>query len=268
MNSSETPHTRKAKIACRSYLADRGFKITETEVGYNGGKYIADVMGYNTYPLYSELIKFGLIEPHKKSQTFGEGDNSFDIFFNDETEANKLRSELGLPLIALIEVKTSRADFLRDKEKFSGIYAHLNFLAAPRAVLSPQEVPSGWWWLRLNDDCERVTRLYKGGKTKVLKDSERLAFVMSITNRNYNVERYSNFRNMIADIKEREDEYMPQRYYKVLQGIDNYLSDKRGLYSSLEHALYCNGIIKRNGAPRHVIRLVNKIDEAIKKARE
>lgn len=63
----------------------------------------------------------------------------------------------------LIECKTSRADFHADRNKFFRRYeengvGHVRYFAAPRGVLSPEDMPDGWGLLEISDHQVRIRK--------------------------------------------------------------------------------------------------------------
>jgi hypothetical protein len=98
----------------------------------------------------------------------------------------------------LIEVKVSRADFLRDKKKYhrrivSAGMGDFRYFMAPLGLLSVDEVPDGWGLLEVKDN-----RVLKSKAATSLPKNERaeIGFIASLMRRNedlmkkvYDVER-------------------------------------------------------------------------------
>lgn len=145
--------------AAIAYLADRGFYPIETEVcvgqkpnkqGYQQAGWIADVASF-CFPTMTEMRKLKLRHPRIKI----------------ESNHDELRYIYGHIFTAMVEVKTTRADFKKDlATKFNGhIYpAHLCYLAIPKDMISTNEFPRGWICLEIYPETNRVKRHWAIGE--------------------------------------------------------------------------------------------------------
>jgi len=106
--------------------------------------WVADLASF-VYPIPSQLRKLRLFG---KRQIIEESYRSEDIFLR----------HYGSLLTAIVEVKTSRRDFRKDK-KFSGqvFPAHLCYLAYPKGLI--EKVPEGWIGLVVKEDGSRLLRI-------------------------------------------------------------------------------------------------------------
>lgn len=134
-------------IACAiGYLANRGFHPIETEVAVASG-WIADIASF-CYPTPMEMKNLGI-----KAQRL-----------RIESDYGEIQFEYGHLLTALVEVKTTKADFKKDlNKKFSGqkYPAHLCYLAYPKDMnIDATEIPMGWIGLEVYPS-ERTIRKFR-----------------------------------------------------------------------------------------------------------
>jgi len=69
----------------------------------------------------------------------------------------------------VIEVKTSRSDFLRDKKKFFRLYPEMGvgdfrYYLCPTGIVKPEDVPEKWGliWVGENQKCKVVKEILNG----------------------------------------------------------------------------------------------------------
>lgn len=153
LDVNKTAATHRATATAVYYLAQRGYKPIETEVGVYDG-WVADIASF-VYPTTTELKKLKLLRKEERGgyrvvpvdAKYHEGLN-----FTDRYGAG--------PFTAIVEVKTTKADFLKDVGfKFSGkiFPAHFCYVAYPKNL--GVSVPHGWIGLLLNDECDRVVKV-------------------------------------------------------------------------------------------------------------
>lgn len=133
-NKSDLTHNVTA--LAMAYLENRGFKPIETEVFVrNYG--VADVGGIVS-PTPTEAARLRLAN----AQKFGLADQSY----------GEITFRYGPLLTGIIEVKVSRSDFTNDiQSKFSDNWpAHLCYLAYPKGLIEPHELPQGWMGLEMD----------------------------------------------------------------------------------------------------------------------
>lgn len=132
-DANKSPLTRKVTAMALMWLADRGFKPLAKEVPICQG-WIADIAGMAVLTR-TEAIELKLIERNRKAMYLKESD----------WEARY--RELPSPISCLVEVKVSRADFLKDQSRKFGSgtpHAHLNYVAVPADLVLSLEVPLDW----------------------------------------------------------------------------------------------------------------------------
>lgn len=139
IDRNKTATTHHITAAAVAYLDMRGCKPIETEVGIGLGeavKYgIADIASF-VYPTHTEISKLKIRR-----------------FCRDEIN--------GQLLTVVVEVKASRPDFQKDKKrKFKIFPANLCYLAYPKGLLKPDEVPEGWLGLEATKDERSIWRTH------------------------------------------------------------------------------------------------------------
>jgi len=135
LDRNKTTMTHNVTSLAMIYLENRGFKPIETEVCIDGYG-IADVASF-VYPTPTEVKKLRLANQKR----FG---------LTDTSCYQEISFRYGPMLTAVVEVKTSRADFLKDKDKFKLHPAHLCYLAYQKGILDKNELPLGWLGLEVN----------------------------------------------------------------------------------------------------------------------
>jgi hypothetical protein len=63
-------------------------------------------------------------------------------------------------MTCLVEIKTSRADFLRDDKWECESPADLSYVAMPSGIASIQECPATWGKIVLSENCDRVIKTH------------------------------------------------------------------------------------------------------------
>lgn len=139
IDRNKTVTTHHITAAAAAYLDVRGCKPIETEVGIGYGKAvkygIADIASF-VYPTHTEISKLKIRR-----------------FCRDEIN--------GQLLTVVVEVKASRPDFQKDKKrKFKIFPANLCYLAYPKGLLKPDEVPEGWLGLEATKDERSIWRTH------------------------------------------------------------------------------------------------------------
>lgn len=148
-NKSALTHRLTAVAA--GYLDGMGFKPVETEVPVAQG-WVADLASF-TYPTRTEVRKL-----HMDKQLAN---------WVDLEDADHVLQFVGPgPLTAIVEVKATKADFAKDrKRKFLRPMppAHFCFLAYPRGIVEPDDIPYGWYGL---ETAAQGTKLLKVHRTR------------------------------------------------------------------------------------------------------
>jgi hypothetical protein len=144
LDRNKSDLTHRITALSMAYLMNVGFRPVETEVAVAGG-WVADVASF-CLPTPTETRRLKL--------------RSINRFGFESCEYGEIQFQYGPLLTAIIEVKTTRADFLKDKQrKFSGIFpAHLCYLAYPKDVVEPNELPRGWQGLEMTSTGNMLRR--------------------------------------------------------------------------------------------------------------
>lgn len=150
LDLNKTAKTHRATAVASYYLAARGYKPIETEVGVFDG-WITDLASY-VYPTNTELKKMKILNMEERSgRKILSTDDSLTYF--------EKRHGVG-PFTAIVEVKVTKADFQKDIDfKFSGriFPAHFCYVVYPLKL--DVELPKGWIGILLNDKCDRVVKM-------------------------------------------------------------------------------------------------------------
>lgn len=144
-NKSATTH-RVTAIAA-AYLRRCGCKPLETEVPISNDWGIADLGGF-VYPTHTEAEQLKLF--HGVDITGG------------QPNFEELIWRFGHLFTVICEVKVTRGDFQRDRKgKFSQRHpAHLCFLAYPKKMMDPKELPEGWFGLAADVERGCLQKVY------------------------------------------------------------------------------------------------------------
>lgn len=144
LDRNKTNLTHRITALSMIYLKHRGFSPIETEVSVENG-WIADIASFCT-PNMTETSRLRL--------------RSISRFGLKELDSGEIRFCYGPLLTAIVEVKISRNDFLKDKErKFSGTFpAHLCYLAYPKDMLDENEIPRGWMVLEMTKNGAQIRK--------------------------------------------------------------------------------------------------------------
>jgi hypothetical protein len=167
-DANKTPLTRAVTQTAMLWMRERGFKPLACEVPVREG-WCADIAGL-TVPTRGEAMKLRLMGPRPKWNP-GPG-------FREQHDAREAAyMAIPSPLAAVMEVKVTRADFLRDRtRKFAGpAPAHLCYLAVPAGLLKPEEYPIGWGMVICSQDGGMVRQ---SPKTAVLHAVEPAAILL------------------------------------------------------------------------------------------
>ena len=154
-NKSQATHAATAAVA--AWMDNMGVKAVESEVAV-GQSWIADLAGMWD-PTYTEL---------RRSHAFKRLEWLKDV--SDGARLPKFYHHMGSPITVLVEVKTDRGDFLKDRGRKYGwgtkpayrpAPAHLCIIAAPKQVVQDDEAmqlsSAGWGVLQLSKSCDRVS---------------------------------------------------------------------------------------------------------------
>ena len=149
---NKTALTHRVTAVAAAALDSLGCKPVETEVEISPG-WIADVASY-WYPTRTEAKRFGLQNitlPARLVDTELDGDD-LDM---------QLRCWGAGPLTVAVEVKTTPGDFRGDRKWLLPPPAHICILAFPSGVVSPDDLPKGWYGLETTKNGHRVRKWHR-----------------------------------------------------------------------------------------------------------
>ena len=148
LDRNKTALTHRVTATAVAYLDGLGCKPVETEVPISSD-WVADVASY-WYPTRTEAKRLHLRGLAR------------EIMGNEENTYNPIERAWGEgPFTVLVEVKTSLADFKRDKKKWSQWPAHLCFVAYPTGLLSIDDIPAGWYGMQITKNGSGVYRVHR-----------------------------------------------------------------------------------------------------------
>lgn len=145
LDENKTALTHRVTAIAAGYLDGAGFKPIETEVPVAAG-WIADLASF-VDPTRTEARKLKLVSA-KRGQI-------------GEQEYQELMWHCGPYLTALVEVKVTPGDFRKDIDrKFNCPHppAHLLYLAYPRGMIEPDQIPAGWLGLETSKEGTRLLK--------------------------------------------------------------------------------------------------------------
>ncbi len=130
------------------WLKEKGFKPVQTEVRITNG-WVADIASI-LRPTQTELLDLKLIrKPPKWSP-----ETRKDVA-EWSADVREMKRQI---FTSLVEVKTSRNDFISDHKWDLPQPTNLAYLAVPKGLISEGEWPVGWGILEFSDDLIRARR--------------------------------------------------------------------------------------------------------------
>ncbi len=223
---NKTPITKDVTAAAALWLQEHGFKPIETEVHCAEG-WVADLAAV-IVPTTTELIDLKLVPRHPPYRD-QEAYTAWDV------RAGALKRRM----TALVEVKTTRADFRSDQtHKWTSIPpTALAFLAVPGDLIRPEEWPTGWGILEFVEGKIKYRRAPEVRESPANADAD---IILEIAIRRDHFTRYERSRDLQR--KERvisAEHKMVQRFDQIARVA---LSILYGQYENVETALSSNGI--------------------------
>lgn len=247
---NKTELTRQVTSAALTYLDERGCKPLETEVPIQSG-WVADVAGVID-PTETELIKLKLVRckpPWKSSPEI--------------RQAWEVTKDAAWQLMTvLVEVKTSRSDFVGDKKWKLPIPTNLAYIAAPATLkIADEEIPDGWGVLTYHEgqDCVRCRRVPKINQATVEQQRD---VILSVAVRRDHDTRYERLRELQREIRARQNEDVSRT--RSLKAMSAMAAIVNGEHGSIQGALDYHGV---KGIPSYFMPELEKL-WAIKRAEE
>ena len=245
LNKSALTHDVTSAVGL--WMDEKGFKPVETEVqmpyltkSLDEKGWIADLAGV-IFPTQTELINLKLI---KKSPPY-----YFPVDDQEKWETNPeydvwvqgLKTNMRL-MTCLVEVKTTRGDFIGDRKWKLPLPTDMAFLAVPKGLVSPLEWPSGWGILEFYDGSIRQKRAPVVGTTTVEQQRD---VILNIAVRRDHHTRYARLKEWTQ--KERQATKL-SRITSTLNSLESAMIHiVKGEHKSVEFALLMSGF--RNPEP-------------------
>jgi len=201
---NKSPLTCDVTSAVALWLDGMGFKPVETEVGMpwietSEKGWIADLAGV-IFPTQTELINLKLL---RKGPRWSLLDNDGKWEKNPAYEEwEKERATKQRLMTCLVEVKTTRADFLGDRKWNLPLPTDLAYLAYPKGLVDPSEWPAGWGILEFHDGQVRQRRFPFPGQTT---SEQQRDVILSIAVRRDHHTRYERLRKFNQEDRERRN---------------------------------------------------------------
>ena len=241
---NKSPLTCDVTSAVALWLDGMGFKPVETEVGMpwvveNEKGWIADLAGV-IFPTQTELINLKLLSRSPKyylsNGFFGNPDEEYKP--NPAyTEWAKERDTKQRLMTCLVEVKTTRADFLGDRKWNLPLPTDLAYLAYPKGLVDHSEWPAGWGILEFHDNSIRQRRFPFPGQTT---SEQQRDVILSIAVRRDHHTRYARHREFNREHRERDKQEKIQTHLgRMTRAIFSIVEGKRG---SVKECLEWHGV--------------------------
>jgi hypothetical protein len=240
---NKSPLTCDVTSAVALWLDGMGFKPVETEVGMpwidvNEKGWIADLAGV-IFPTQTELINLKLLRkgPHW-SILDKDGKWEKNPAYEEWAKERDTKQRL---MTCLVEVKTTRADFLGDRKWNLHLPTDLAYLAYPKGLVDPSEWPSGWGILEFHNGSIRQRRFPFPGQTT---SEQQRDVILSIAIRRDHHTRYARHREFNREHRERDKQEKIQTHLgRMTRAICSIVEGKRG---SVKECLEWHGVKNLN----------------------
>lgn len=150
-SAMSTGLTKRIEAAAQLWLATRGFKPVEREISV-GPSWRADVAGVCS-PTRTDAERLRLI-PRRRRRGAVE---------QDYLRREERYSDLPPIITAIVEVKTSRGDFAKDRKWRAASPVHMRILSVPSGLIRDELLPLDWWILE-HSRTGTVRRLRRPGQ--------------------------------------------------------------------------------------------------------
>lgn len=206
---NKSPLTQQVTKAVLAWLTEKGFKPVQTEVKV-ASKWVADISAV-IVPTRTELQDLKLIPRPPQWQE----QNARQAWYDNAKAMIQTYT-------SLVEVKTSRADFLKDHKWNSPQPTNLAYLASQKGLISTEEWPVGWGILEFNE--ERVRCLRPAPLSLVSMESQRDT-VLNIAMRLHN-ETDPLIQRLRFNMRDYGDRAKAQRASDILSGVCSIVESK------------------------------------------
>lgn len=224
---NKTDMTKAVTAATCFWLDERGCKPVETEVPIAMG-WVADIAGVCS-PTETELQDLKLIRRKPAWKKPAE----------DRDAWHKEANALDRVMTAIVEVKTSRGDFLGDKKWKVAPIADLCWIASPAGLIGASEIPPAWGLLEYSEKRNCMISRRSPSPSPITAEQQ-LNIVLSVAVRRDNQTRYEHLRRLQREERDRRNEGVSLARVKVAMRAA--LTIARGEQESVEGALAYHGI--------------------------
>lgn len=166
--------------------------------------WIADLAGI-CQPTRTEAQALKIIPRKPKWKSWTTDDPMWEEEKRRTDEWHKLYGSLPRVLTAIVEVKTTRADFKGDKKWLLPSPADLRYLAIPPGLIRPEEYPPGWGILEATE--RQVRRLAQLPTLTPTDQEKRFSVVYNIAMRQHNRITYAHSREANRTSRSHDNEY-------------------------------------------------------------
>ena len=225
-DQNKTELTKNITAATCFWLDKHGCKPVETEVYVTRG-WVADIASA-IFPSNTELQELKLIRRAPRWSKLTERETW-------EVEA----AAITRMMTVIVEVKTSRSDFLGDKKWTSPSMADLSWIAVPSGLIGESERPQGWGILEYNEgrDCMVMSCV---PQIRITTAEQQRNLIYSIACRRDNHTRYEHINQIRKEYREQDKQR--ESLIRVKDAIRAALSIAHGVYGSVEGALEAHRI--------------------------
>ena len=238
-DQNKTEITKQITAATCFWLDERGCKPVETEV-FVGFGWVADVASV-VCPSNTELQDLKLIRRAPKWSKRAEREA-----WESEVKA------IACMMTVIVEVKTSRGDFMGDRKWTAPPMADLSWVAAPVGLITDSERPQGWGILEYSEarDC-MIQRCPPQVRTTTNEQQRNL--IHAVACRRDNQTRYEHINRIRRQYA--EDNKQRESLTRVKDAMRAALSIAAGEYGSVEGALEAHRIKLRSIGELEMLKL-------------
>lgn len=229
---NKTEITKELTAAVCRWLDERGAKPVETEVAVDTG-WVADIATVLN-PTETELQDLKLVR-RKPGWAKREQREAWEV---EAKPFNRLMS-------VLIEVKTSRSDFLSDPKWLRAWPTDLCWLAVPVDLIGKSEWPSQWGILEYSTASTRLFHR-RCPMLNLTTTDQRLSVVYEIACRRDSHTRYEHLRRIQRE--QRQDQNEHKSLTRVHDALRFAKSVVEGRHESFELAVMCHGFHNMRGS--------------------
>lgn len=238
-DQNKTELTKMVTAAACFWLDERGCKPVETEVSIAQG-WIADLAGV-VCPSNTELQELKLIRRAPKWDR------------RSDREAWEIdAAAMSWMMTVIVEVKTSRGDFVGDRKWTAAHLADLCWIAAPAGLIGESERPEGWGILEYSQtrDC-MISR--RNPQLHMTTPEQQRNLIHAVAVRRDNHTRYEHINRMRREFADSEKERVTVT--RVKDAMRAALSIARGEYGSVDGALEAHRIKIRSVGELEILQL-------------